>query len=150
MKRGVSAYRGLPFFLSVRLGGASSATNQIDLGTLLSNRAHASNDAEWNRFSFRTARMEPYRSRHIFDCVPRGNLEQRMVRLDALDSSELIRRFAETRIAVLTHDNYLEVRRGPHLGNNFDGLRVSNLSRGNRSRDSLALDSNTLHHLRAQ
>src|SRR5260370_35435424 len=72
-----------------------------------------------------------------------------MVRLSALDSRELICRFAKAGIAVFAHNYDLEVRRRPHLGSNFDGRGITDLSCRNRSRDSLAIDGNTLHHLRA-
>jgi len=72
-----------------------------------------------------------------------------MVRLGALDSSKLIRRFAEAGIAVLAHDDYLKVRRSPHFGSNFDGCVLPICPR-DRSRDPLAFDYNTLHRLSAQ
>src|SRR3981189_2404936 len=122
---------------------------QIELADLLSNRAHGSDDTERNRIALSRTRMESHRSGHILDCVSGRNLEQRMARLGALDSGELISRFAEAGVAVFAHDSHLEVRRSPHLGSNFDGLSVSNLSRGDRSRDSLAFDGNTLHSLSA-
>src|SRR6266566_1174201 len=122
---------------------------QIDLAALLSNRARGSDDTERNRVALSRPRMESHRTGHALDCVAGRNLKQRMVRLGALDSSELISRFAEAGVAVFAHDSHLEVRRSPHLGSNFDGLSVSNLSRGDRSRDSLAFDGNTLHSLSA-
>src|ERR1700704_5549741 len=123
---------------------------QIDFAALLSNRAHGSDDTERNRIALSRPRMESHRTGHTLDCVSRRNLKQRMVRLGALDSSELISRFTETGVAVFAHDGHLEVRRSPHLGSNFDGLSVSNLSRGDRSRDSLAFDGNPLHSLSAE
>src|SRR5882762_8405461 len=122
---------------------------QINLAALLSNRTHGSDDTEWNRIALSRTCMESHRTGHTLDCVSGRNLEQRMVRLSALDSSELISRFAEAGVAVFAHDSHLEVRRSPHLGSNFDGLSVSNLSRGDRSRDSLAFDGNALHSLSA-
>src|SRR5467141_4609030 len=123
---------------------------QIDLAALLSNLAHGSDDPEWNRIALSRPRMESHRTGHTLDCVAGRNLKQRMVRLGALDSSELISRFAEAGVAVFAHHSHLEVRRSPHLGSNFDGLGVANLSRGDRSRDSLAFDGNTLHCQSAQ
>src|SRR5882762_9884979 len=123
---------------------------QIDLGALLSNRAHGSDDTERNRIALSRTRMESHRTGHTLDCVAGRNLEQRMVRLGALDSGELISRFPEAGVAVFAHDSHLEVRRSPHLGSNFDGLGVANLSRGDRSRDPLAFDGNTLHCQSAQ
>src|SRR5258705_5487814 len=123
---------------------------QIDLADLLSNRAHGSDDTEWNRIALSRPRMESHRTGRTLDCVAGRNLEQRMVRFSALDSSELISRFAKAGVAVFAHDSHLEVRRSPHLGSNFDGLGVANLSRGDRSRDPLAFDGNTLHCQSAQ
>src|SRR3981189_3744024 len=68
---------------------------QIDLGALLSNRAHCSDDTERNRIALSRTRMASHRTGHILDCVSGRNLEQRMARLGALDSGELISRFAE-------------------------------------------------------
>src|SRR6266404_7097141 len=59
---------------------------QIDLAALLSNRAHGSDDTERNRIALSRPRMESHRCGHILDCVSGRNLEQRMVRLGALDS----------------------------------------------------------------
>src|SRR5258708_4618481 len=122
----------------------------VERAVLLHDWTHGSNSAEWSRFSFRPARMESHRSRHIPDGVTGGNIEQRMVRFDALNSRELIRGLAKTGIAVFAHHDRLEVRRGPHLGNNFDRLCVTDLSGGNCSRYALAFDENSLHRLIAQ
>src|ERR1700704_2398367 len=98
---------------------------QIDFAALLSNRAHGSDDTERNRIALSLTRIESHPTRHTLDCVAGRNLKQRMVRLGALDSSELISRFAETGVAVFAHDCHLEVRRSPHLGSNFDWLGVA-------------------------
>src|SRR3981081_4615132 len=82
-----------------------SRRTQIDLAALLSNRAPGSDDTERNRIALSRARMESHRSGHILDCVSGRNLEQRMVRLGALDSGELISRFAEAGVAVFAHDS---------------------------------------------
>src|SRR6266567_549826 len=91
------------------LSSASSAAIRTDPAGLLNNRPRGSADADRKGFSFRSASMQAHRSGHILDGVARRDLEQRMIRLRALDSAELIERFAEARIAVFTHDNHLQV-----------------------------------------
>src|SRR3981081_400262 len=78
------------------------------------------------------------------------NFKKRMIRLDALNTGELINCFSEAGVTMFAHNDYLKFRRCPHLGGNFDRLCVADLSGGYRSRDALAFDGNTFHGCGAQ
>src|SRR5258708_31869551 len=119
----------------------------VERAVLLHNRTHGSDSAERNRSTFGPARMESHRSRHVPDGVTRGNLEQRMIGFDALNSRELIRSFSKTGIAVFAHDGHLQIRRGPYIRYNLDRLRIADLSSGNRSCYALPSSDHSLHRL---
>ena len=81
------------------------------------------------------------------DRVVRRDFKQRVCRLTSIDVGQAIGCFTDARIAMFAHHEGLQLSRIPLLGDDFDGLLVSDFSGSNRRREASSLSLDAVKHL---